>query len=432
MSLRHALTASFILSIIVSTPLHATISKQEAHTIRSKLKAKKYDQLGSFLKNHTSHSKKDLVKLKKIARSEHAHSLYKAITATDNFKKIRKGLGISTGTFLQTALFMETTLKKKIAHKKYYLNKKDTGLKRTVEYDPHNKKAFIVLTGLKSAYLGHGAKKTVYKSIQYINTKSKIVARAEQSGKLRDELTITKHLQGAPGILELKGFGHHKKHGEKYKTIYSKLYTTGTLRTIFGKKIHLSFYEKVRIAFNLLQGLESMHKRKIVHRDLDAKNYFISIPSGKAHRRKVTAVIADFGWSSYIKNLKFDRAQASIKNAAPEGHFFHKMKGSDYFATDVYALALDLYRLFYEKKPAWRNISPLYSLDSRYKKVLHKLNQKTHGRRRLLLYKKVHGKISNKERFEYIILRMLHPHPKMRGSAAKCRLEMQNLLKKIK
>lgn len=432
MSLRYALTASFISGILFVMPLHAEISNHQTHIIRSTLKAKKYDKLGFFLKNHTGHSKKDLLKLQKIARSEHAHCLYKAVTATDNFKKIRSHLGISTGAFLQTALFMETTLKREIARKKHYIKKKNTGLERTLEYDPHNKKTFIVLTGQKSAYLGHGAKKTVYKSIQYINTQSKIVARAEQSGKIRHELAITKHLQGAPGILELKGFGHHKKHGEKYKTIYSKLYTTGTLRTIFGKKIRLSFYEKVKIAFNLLQGLESMHKRKIVHRDLDAKNYFISIPPGKPNRRKVTAVIADFGWSSYIKNLKYDRAQASIKNTSPEGHFFYKMKRSHYFATDVYALALDLYRLFYEKKPAWRNISPLYSLKSRYKKVMNKLNQKTHGRRRLLLYKKIHGKISNKERFEYIILRMLHPHPKMRGSATKCRLEIKNLLKRLK
>lgn len=433
MSLKFSLTVCALVCSFAITALCATLSAEISHhaeeKIRSALCAKKYDTLGFFLRNHNVHSPADLKKLQKIARQEHARCLSNAIKATNNFKKIRSGLGISTGVFLQTALFMETSLKHYVAHKNYYMQKRKTGLYRTLEYDPHNKKTFVILDGFKSDFLGRGAKKTAYKSIQYINTKSQVVARAQQDSKMERELKITKHLRHAPGIAELKGIGRHKKHGKKYTTIYSKLYT-GTVKTLFKKKVHLSLYEKVKIAFHMLQGLESMHKRFIVHSDLSSKNFFVDIPHGKPGRRDVKAVLADFGWSQYIKNMFYKKAQANMKNTAPEGIFFKKMKGSQYFATDVYAVGLVLYRLFYKERPSWQDISTSGSKRSHYNRLCAAINKKTHSRRHILAHKKIHSSLTNRERFEYLIQRMIHIRPWARPSATKLRKELQSLLKR--
>lgn len=432
MSLKLSLMICTLSITALCAPLSAELSHHTEEKIRSDVRSKKYDKLGFFLKNHHVHSHTDLKKLQKIARQEHSQSLSNAVKATNSFKKIRGGLGISSGVFLQTALFMETSLKHHVAHKNYYIQKRKTGLYRTLEYDPHNKKTFVILDGFKSAFLGQGAKKTAYKSIQYINTKSQVVARAQQESKMDRELKITKHLRHAPGIVELKGTGRHKKHGKKYTTIYSKLYTTGTVKTLFKKKIHLSLYEKVKIAFHMLQGLESMHKRCIVHRDLSAKNFFITIPHGKPGRRNIKAVLADFGWSQYIKNMFHKKAQANMKNTAPEGIFFNKMKGSQYFATDVYAVGLVLYRLIYKQRPSWQDISISSSRVSHYKHLCAAINKKTHSRRNSLAHKKIHSTLTNKERFEYIIHRMIHIRPWVRPSASKLCRELQSLLKRLK
>jgi len=283
--------------------LNAVVTEDVKVRIYSDLKAKKYEPLGSFLQVKVGQKEISLSEVRKIALLAKSTPLLQALTATADFAKQSKSLGLSVGDFLQIALFIETELQGYIAKGHHYLPKSDTGLSRTIEYDPQTRGTFIVVDGTKSAYLGEGARKKVYKSIFYNEAKPKIVARAEQRGGMTNELNITKRLRGSPGIFSMEGFGEHKKNGKNYTTIYSELYNAGDLKTIFEKGVRFSLYEKMQIALTILQGLESMQKLQIVHRDLGSKNIFLTISEGEPGKRRMHAAIADFGCAKYIRNL---------------------------------------------------------------------------------------------------------------------------------
>src|SRR6185295_4668450 len=299
---RHFIIYFFVVMNLF-TSLDAEVSEYDKKRIKLDLKKKRYDRLGIFLRQGVGHSSSDLSKVEKIAKNSGSQKLRDAIHATKKFKHTGGNKLLSTGSFLQTALFIETGLKKHVAHKQYYLRKNKTGLSRTVEYDPSKKRAFIVLDGIKSAYLGKGAKKTAYKAIRYNKTKPEIVARAEQSADIGRELSIAKRLRGARGVLGTDGVGRHRAHGKKYTTIYSKLYSSGNLKKAIVEKVKFSPNEKIRIGLKILQGLASMHKSGVVHRDLAAQNIFLNIPKGKVGKRKIDAVIADIRWSHYVEQL---------------------------------------------------------------------------------------------------------------------------------
>lgn len=427
----HIITAAIAVSSLFMS-LDAKINDHTEHEIRHDLQSRRYDQLGIFLKEYVGSSKSHLAKLKKIAKQEKSRSLCRAVDAATRFKKIRKGLGMSVGAFLQTALYIESDMRKQVQHKQYYLPKHKTGLSKNLEYDPRSKTTFIICGKRKANYLGRGAKKTVYRSVEYKNGKTAIVARAEQACAMNRELKITKKLRGAPGIISVKGFGKHKQAGKKYKTTYSKLYTTGTLKTILQEKIKLSLYEKIKICYNILQGLESMHSRGIVHRDLAAQNFFVTIPHGKAGKRNVKAVIADFGWAAYAKTLAHKKPQANYKSTAPEGFLLKRMKHSAYYATDIFSTGRVFYRLLYgEKKGKWLQGFSSGSPKWRYFKYFRIIQKHTHARRKVLEHKQARSHVSNKERFEYLILKMIHPNASMRGSAKTLRKQMKSLLNKF-
>jgi len=280
-----------------------------------------------------------------------------------------------------------------------------------------------------SAFLGCGGKKTAYKAIYYHRGKPQVVARAQQSEKMTHELKITKKLQGARGLLAVQGYGQHRKKGKKFTTLYSELYNSGNLKSALKKKRTFSSYEKMRIALGILQGLESMHRRGIVHRDLCAQNIFLNIPRGKPGRRKIKAVIADFGWANYAGQNSHQKAQANRKNAAPEALSYKKLKGSAYYATDIYAAGMILYHLFYKKPVSWKESHAPNGLDALHDKLIHKINQKTQSKRNDLAERHSHGPLPTKEKFEYLILRMIDPNPKKRGSASKLRRQMQHIVR---
>ncbi|MDB6081153.1 MAG: serine/threonine protein kinase [Chlamydiia bacterium] len=418
-----------IFTLFFTTSLCAEITEQTQRSISAELKAKKYDQLGMFLKNKIDHTDADLAILKELALQQHANALVRAIDATVAFKEKRSGLGISTGSFLQTALFIETSLPRYTSHNRTYLTRRETGLSHNIEYDPHTHSAFIVINGVRSAYLGKGARKTVYKSVLYNPTQPQIVARAEQQGKMDRELKISRRLRGAKGVCSMKGFGEHKKKGRQCTTIYTKLYNSGSLKSAFLNNEHFSLFEKMKIALGILEGLESMHKRGIIHRDLAAQNVFLNIPTGNSGNRMIEAVVADFGWSNYVSKNSHEKAQANIKNSAPEGIFYQKLKGSDYFATDIYAAGLVLYHLQYEKKASWKeNYNTSGSPKSNYKKLVHTVKRDIQSKQQKLSRVKVAGKNAIKKNFEQLILRMISINPKRRGSAPQLRAQVERLL----
>lgn len=328
---------------------------------------------------------------------------------------------------LKTIVFIENKLPKLIKKKHYYLPKRKTKLPYALEYDRKTKATYIVLEG-KKALLGEGRKKVVRKAICYDRNSPKLVARAEQSLPIDKELKMTKKMMGKKGIYDVLGCTRYKRRGKTHHAIYSSIYKNGTFRSLFTQKVHLSIKEKIKLAYDVLQGLHSLHKKGIVHRDLGARNYLVNMTNGKQGSRDVTACIADLGRADYAKKLaKGEPAQGTPSYVAPEAVNPRRLKAKDYFATDVYAVGCVFYELFYEKTFPWHSRSFLRK-ETRKRQYLDCLEKAT-KKRRFALYKKKR-RFSSQE-FEYLILRMLHSDPKKRPKAAYLEHKMGQIYRKI-
>ncbi len=366
---------------------------------------------------------KNLSSLQKMAQEQNNEPLLRAIRATNSLYQRYKQPGINKVRFLQAAYYIE-------AHKnliknslKPYFTKKDTGLKHHIEHDPITGHVFIVLENKKS-YIGRGKKKTVHKTIHYLPD-PKVLARSQQSLLMDDEFKAHKALQGAPGLMNAHAFTVHQKDGKKYYTLYSDCYK-GTLKSIIHKK-RVSFKNKLIIMTDLLRGLESLHSRGYVHRDLHLANYLIFEESSKTIR----AVIADLGRTIKIDRAKGLPGQMTKRLTAPEGFKQKKLKGPDYFATDVFALGSIFYWLYHNEAPKWQGeFLRSKKLPSWKKKALLVKKLKKETQKRLKKLQKRGGALSAQEAAEQLILKMISINPQERGSASQLRHSMQAILNK--
>jgi len=114
----------------------------------------------------------------------------------------------------------------------------------------------------------------------------------------------------------------------------------------------VSFAERIQIALDVCHGLEWMHKRGIVHRNVSCQNVLL--------RQDFRAVLADFGLSlemdeNAVESITNEQTE-NINNipillSAPEA--LHELKYSP--KTDVYMFGLFLWQLFSEQQPYLNN-----------------------------------------------------------------------------
>lgn len=406
--------------------------------VQRAIRSEKYVALGKILHEHVG-STILLEKLREVAREEKALPLLRAVNATKAMKRQKDLLGIQENDFLQTALFIETALQSHIRKGVFYLQKEKTGLPWALEYDPVSKKTFIVLEDNQGTRLGSGAHKVVTKAILYQGQNCEVVARGIQTKVKARELSLTKRLQGRNGLMEVIGCTKYKNGASHCMVVYSKLYQSGTLYSIFCKHIPISLTQKMKVALTLLKGLKELHKRGIVHRDISADNCLVNIvpvdsANGKPPRNRVEVVLADFGRAEYIWKIvnKKSRAQGHTPYTPPEGIFKEKMKGQDFYRSDVYALGCIFYHLFYGKRAPWKHAK--YVVDTtipavdRYHELVAKINEATEVRREYLVNKTKVEALSSVEAFEFLVLRMVDPDPKKRGSAMELHDELEHIL----
>ena len=372
------------------------------------------------------------------AESSFSNQETRAVHATRSlYREKSSRFGLHKHDFLKVALFIESKLPELRINHESYLPKEQTGLPCSIEYDAQARRVFILLPENKYTYIGKGKNKVVTKAIFY-NKKPEIVARALQTNIRDAELQMMVDLQGAHGIMNVLGCTQYEAFGKKYRAIYSKLYSPGSLQYVLAKQYKFSIHEKMKIALNILKGLNELHKRNIVHRDVSLGNCLINIGPGKRGMCKIDAVIADFGRSDSIVNCQEMRylAQGHWAYNSPEALFVGKLKGEDIFATDVYAFGCILYHLLFEKAAPW--LSSRYVGDratpesERYHALVQKINHYTLRRRDDLLAKKAQGAISEREDFEYLILSMLNPNPKLRISASELYHSMRLIIDNYK
>ena len=397
--------------------------------IGTALKSHQYTVVGQLLQENIG-TTITLKRVKQLARELRAAPLLRALSAQKALRKQKDLIKLPRGDFLQTALFIESSLQTFLEKKQYYLPKEQTSLPYALEYDARSKQIFIVLADNTATRIGHGANKIVTKSILYNGERSKVVARALQTKVKKKEIKMIHRLQGLRGIVDVLACSKYKEGAVTYRTIYSKFYRAGSLHTATIKKYSLSLSEKINIALNLLQGLKELHRKRIVHRDIAVPNCFVDIPPGTVDQRHIVAVLGDLGRAGYIwKSFgKKSKIQGHIPYTPPEGIFRNKFKKTDYYRGDVYALGCVLYNLFYDQGASWKNREVIADKtvpeEVRYNELVHQINQCTSPRRHDLALRKASTQLSPSETFEYLVLRMVDPDPRKRGSAKRLYKEL--------
>jgi hypothetical protein len=414
-------------------------SKDAPKKLQTYLQEKDYKKLGALLQASFDRGlSADMVK--KEAEKQSCIPLQNALLAVRKIKKLDKNLGLTSGQLLQLALFLETEWKDRIQNGCTYLLEKESGLPRILEYDPETKNSYIHLLKHGIDKLGSGFHKQVTKSILYDTQKPEIVAncRSDSDSKNIREMKITRDLQGVRGIVEGKSFIQHqeKVHGKDRIQMILKLYNEGSLRKITSKPNYLTFDEKLQAARDLAMGLEGMHSRGYVHRDLHCCNYLFHIEQDPvSKKRKVQAAIMDFGKTIFKKQCGGNLAQGSKHYTPPEGFLYQSMTADDYFAADVFALGCSFYLLYYEKEPDWFR-QDLYTISfqkssSREKEVAKKRYTEAlkNGLGELWqkLAKKQLSKQSPKYRFEELFLRMMDVDPAKRPTASFIRQTLDSI-----
>jgi len=104
-----------------------------------------------------------------------------------------------------------------------------------------------------------------------------------------------------------------------------------TLRELLNKKRLLDSQTIINISLDITKGLEYIHSKGIIHKDIKPKNILIT---------DTTAKISDFGIASYGPT-EYSHRQGAPSYMSPE-----QIKGRDIdYRTDIYSLGITMYEM---------------------------------------------------------------------------------------
>lgn len=160
------------------------------------------------------------------------------------------------------------------------------------------------------------------------------------------------------------GIGHIRREDEEnYTTVGIKLIEGISLREYINlsKKHPISLAKKLRIATNILAAYKAqIQDKKLLHRDIKPDNIMID-----PINEKITFI--DFGFAEKVENGKLNssRTRGTPDYMAPEVAFSkskHKLSLTFDEKTEVYALGITLYNLFFPESHDKNHISEIDNL----------------------------------------------------------------------
>jgi serine/threonine protein kinase len=361
----------------------------------------------------------------------------------DQILQLRPNLGITKEELSSIVNYIETELPNAIQKGKYYLRKEETGLCRTIEYDPVSKLTFIHLKRHGINALGKGRYKRVTYSIKYDKTAPELVAnciliddgthRVKKS--IQHELTVTTAYPDTEGLAATYAVGKHtKKDASQVYSFIQKLYTGDSFKKYCIANRSTKWNDTMLfLARDFAAGLEALHRLDLVHADLHRSNMLLHKKyDTRIGRDRMCGVIIDFGHTqpsaSAAKNRP--RVEAGARHNPPEA-FTALDVPLDTKAIDVYALGLGLYDLYFSRSPEWalkKYIRNVTKMDEEKKAATRALllAQLTKQRKIRLVELKNDGSVEDD--FVRLILQMVHPNPKRRGRALEIRNELSYLI----
>lgn len=403
---------------------------------RNQIETANYRALGYLIKNALTDGV-EFLKLQKYAGELECEPMQKALEAASHLYDLYSETDLDLPDCIQLALYIETDFHREIKEFGNYRNRKSTGLSKTVEYDPETNQIFIHLNLGDS--LNRSGKK-VGKAICYDPQSPEVVTHYVTHEPIASEIAAIKDLQGLDGLYEIKAVtSQQNEDGAVFLSLFTKHYRYGTLSKFLESKngqSRLSFKDKMRIAHDILIGLESMHAKGYVHRDLCLSSFLISRKHRETTRgTRFSAVLADFSRAVPIRDAVGKNAQHVAFYRAPEALEYSLLKENDYFATDLYAVGCIFYSLFYGKAAPWVDVDMMNdtkkTIQDRAKGLRDTLEKYRQKRFRMLFMKnRFRDNVPMTETVERFILLMVDPVPVRRTNAKELRQIMGNLIKR--
>ncbi len=384
-------------------------------------------KLGQFLRPHIDKTM-SLEHLLKLARRWDETKLRHALKAAVRLKKQHPELKIRYPDFVQTALFIEQALVRYALADNYYFSKRTYPTAYTVDYDKVLKRFFIILDN-KEALIYKGGNKTRSKAILYSHKNPKVVVRNDTITEDPTEYHICQQMYQTPGLIKVVGFTQRKQNKRNHLTLYTQLYRRGSLQTLFNQGYKFSLYEKIKLALDLVKGIQALHFSGFAHRDIQPKNCLIDSVYKKHKKRQLTAVIGNLSSTMPIYFAAKSVAQKNPIYYAPEAYARKNLKFVAYQDIDIFALGCVFYQLLHGKQAPWQQLakeakkSPVV-----FKQYLDCLRKHTVARR-CILARKLHP--TPQQEFELMILRMVHVNPDKRGHGGILKKKLQRILTRL-
>jgi serine/threonine protein kinase len=403
-------------------------------SIANLIEEKRWKEVAHSVKEGTWKDNLTIEDLEPLASQYPNSPFSNAVLGTKNILSLNEKTGLGLYTLFPIAIFAETSLADEVLKGKHFFQESLFG--RELQYDPETKRFFIHLGTKGVKPIGEGRKKIVTKTVLYDRLHPAVMARGVAACDIRKEMDAMRALKGLPGLVEAQALMTHKdpKRKKHLMTVVTPIYRPGSLQGVIdNESLRLSLTERLKIALDIVTGLDSMHSKKYVHRDLGARNYLVNIEKTKNGKRTISAVIADMGRTILAKHAKGLPVQGNSGYLAPEGFFRSNMKGKDYYKTDLFAIGVVLWQLYYGKLPHWSR-AHMYkreslSLRDRYIKNLYMLQEE---RSPMVAYlsrktiKKLH--FSRRDKFLQVVIQLTDPNPAKRGTAATAKAALSAIL----
>lgn len=250
--------------------------------------------------------------------------------------------------------------------------------------------------------LGEGTYKVVKKSLFISSSELRLQALAKQETKVGDLserevkfLHETKHCQHVIKLHDVRVYTSQKKTEElqrqgvqtsyQVQALWFPLYEMGDLEQLLNNP-NLDQKAKLRIALDIIEGIQELHQLGIIHRDIKPLNIFLK----KDENGILRAFVADLGISCYDKGDPMrDKPLGSLLYMPPE-HLKLSPEPS-HFGSDTWAFGVLLSRLL-------KGSSPFDNVNSAFKhsKVIRELEP-------------VPSPNKNENPIDYVIWKLLRP-----------------------
>lgn len=320
-------------------------------------------------------------------------------------------IGLTRSQLHQVCRFVEQTRKKK-GRKSYRFKGEDYSC--SIE-KLKGSQGILIYDFPQMKRIGWGYHKQVAKAIVY-GKKPKIVAYCTCDASGKAEINIFRKLRGARGIVPYLG---SRSSNKKQHYLYLEYFSSGTLGHLLRERYPLSEQQVMRIAKDLVIGLQAMHNCRFVHRDLHEGNILLR----QSNDGLFEAALVDFGKTLHPAHARdTDVPQVPKTRNPPESLLCPYNKVNRYLA-DVYALGCNFYHLLWGELPPWSHVFnirvlPTYSPRERqrlYEEIITSYQAALEQRIGHLLRRQCSGNsLSSYERFQVAVFQMIHYDPRKR------------------